>query len=694
VWNILKNGLILTIYSLAAGALLAFVYLRTTPIIEARREAAGNQALAEVLPGMDGGFEKKVTDDGFTYWIGYGSGSRSTPAGYVIVTHGNGYASTIETMVGLDTDFTIVGVKVIFQQETPGFGDRILEVKPGEEQPWFQRQFIGMTNTADMAVAKDGGTIEGITGATITSRAVTLSIANGIGRLKAELTGGTFVAVEAPEEEPEDDSPVIPPDETLAEILPGMEGGFEIHDGDSDFPYWTAYRDAGKSTVGGHLFIARGEGFASTIQTLVAVDTDGKIAGMTILANNETPEYGGRLEEIREGEEKPWFIEQFIGKTSSDGIALRDDGGSIDGVSEATVSSRALTESVEEGLRHLHDVLSGEEWEEEGDATALRTDVPEEALREVLPDMAGGFKLTNEGTVFPYWIGYTDSGQTTEGGYAFVARGEGFASTIETLVGVDFIGRISGVKILSHEETEGYGDRIEEVKEGEDEPWFTAQFEGFSDPDEIALTEDGGEIDAVTDATISSKAITVSISEGLANLQAALAGETFPAVGEGGSDEDDAGDAFGVTPEMLDGVLPGMAGGFEIQDSDELTWWIGYEDGAKIEEGGYVFLAVGEGFSSDIETLVGVDPIGRITGVRIVSHEETEGYGERIEEVREGEDEPWFTAQFVGKSPFEDIALTEDGGDIDAVSEATVTSKAITVSIDEGLKKLMEIVNE
>ncbi|MCD6307595.1 MAG: FMN-binding protein [Candidatus Latescibacteria bacterium] len=40
------------------------------------------------------------------------------------------------------------------------------------------------------------------------------------------------------------------------------------------------------------------------------------------------------------------------------------------------------------------------------------------------------------------------------------------------------------------------------------------------------------------------------------------------------------------------------------------------------------------------------------------------------------------------------MALTVDGGDIDAISGATITSKAVTVSIDEGLKKLMEIVNE
>ena len=72
--------------------------------------------------------------------------------------------------------------------------------------------------------------------------------------------------------------------------------------------------------------------------------------------------------------------------------------------------------------------------------------------------------------------------------------------------------------------------------------------------------------------------------------------------------------------------------------------------------------------------------------------DETEGYGDQIEEILEGEKDPWFTRQFIGKSLSDNIALSEDDGVIDAISGATISSKAITDSVSEGLKELMEIV--
>ena len=144
---------------------------------------------------------------------------------------------------------------------------------------------------------------------------------------------------------------------------------------------------------------------------------------------------------------------------------------------------------------------------------------------------------------------------------------------------------------------------------------------------------------------------------------------------------------------MIAGVLPGMSVSLDLQDEEsEFPYWIGYTDSGKSRPGGYAFIARGEGFASTIETLVGVDVNGTIIGVKVLSHEETEGWGDKIDEIREGESDPWFPRQFIGKSASDTIALTDDGGDIDAITEATVTSRAITESIDTGLKTLMEIV--
>jgi len=529
VWDIIKNGLIMAAYSLIAGAALAFVYMKTAPVIEAQKEArTGDTVMLEVLPGMSGGFEKKGEEGGFQYWIGYRDSGRHDVGGYVFIVLGNGYTKgvPIETMVGVDPDGVITGVKILFQQETPGLGDKIQEIKAGESEPWFTRQFVGKSTADDLRVKKDGGVIDAISGATISSRAVTESIRNGLLALEAALSGREFVpppTTEAEEEEPEEKPITMPTEEQIAEVFPGMAGGYEIHDEESDFPYWTAYKDAGRTAVGGYLFIAREEGFASMIETLVGVDADGRIVGLKILSQEETPEYGGRMEEIREGEDEPWFPRQFIGKSADDTIALKADGGDIDAITDATISSAAFTKSIAVGLKHLKAALSGEEFvpeEDEGEDGEEETVAvqPEEAFEDVLPAMFGGYEIQDEDSDFPYWIAYRDPDKSEIGGYLFVAEGEGFASTIETLVAVDPDLTIIGIKVLYHEETEGWGDKLDEIREGEDEPWFPRQFIGKSADDTIALKADGGDIDALTEATITSRGFTESVSEGLKKL--------------------------------------------------------------------------------------------------------------------------------------------------------------------------------
>ena len=144
----------------------------------------------------------------------------------------------------------------------------------------------------------------------------------------------------------------------------------------------------------------------------------------------------------------------------------------------------------------------------------------EQDFASVLPGM-NAFKRMAEGE-FTYWIGYTDAAHQTVGGYAFVAAGRGFSSTIETLVGVDPGGTITGARVLSQKETPGYGDQVQEVKDGEDAPWFTRQYTGLSSADEIAFGDDGGKVDAITGATISSRAVTESIAAGYASLMSLI----------------------------------------------------------------------------------------------------------------------------------------------------------------------------
>ena len=176
-------------YALIAGSSLAFVNDKTSERIFENKVIAETAARLEVLPGMNGGFEVSDGSDGFTYWVGWLDVAKSDIGGYLIMASGIGYSSVIESMVGVDTTGNIVGVKVISQQETPGLGTKIQETRYGDSAPWFTRQYIGRSAADDIRVGKDGGTIDSITGATISSRALTNSINRGLRQLM-ETRGG------------------------------------------------------------------------------------------------------------------------------------------------------------------------------------------------------------------------------------------------------------------------------------------------------------------------------------------------------------------------------------------------------------------------------------------------------------------------------------------------------------------------
>ncbi|MBN1291523.1 MAG: RnfABCDGE type electron transport complex subunit G [Candidatus Latescibacteria bacterium] len=176
------------IYALIAGGSLAFVSIKTTPQIIENRIKSETESRAQVLPGMDGGYEQKTGENGFPYWIGYLDTERKEIGGFIYIAQGKGYSSTIKSMVGVSKDGAICGVHILSQQETPGLGSRIEEILYGENDPWFTRQFKGKTMHDILKVVKDGGDIDSITGATVSSRAVINSINSGLKQL-SEIVG-------------------------------------------------------------------------------------------------------------------------------------------------------------------------------------------------------------------------------------------------------------------------------------------------------------------------------------------------------------------------------------------------------------------------------------------------------------------------------------------------------------------------
>ena len=83
--------------------------------------------------------------------------------GFVITTEPGGFGGAVKTMVGIDADGTITGLRVTGHSETAGLGAKATD-------PSFYEQFTGKSGS--VSVSKDGGEIVPITSATITSRAV------------------------------------------------------------------------------------------------------------------------------------------------------------------------------------------------------------------------------------------------------------------------------------------------------------------------------------------------------------------------------------------------------------------------------------------------------------------------------------------------------------------------------------------
>ena len=96
-------------------------------------------------------------------------------------------------------------------------------------------------------------------------------------------------------------------------------------------------------------------------------------------------------------------------------------------------------------------------------------------------------------------------------------------------------------------------------------------------------------------------------------------------------------------------------------------------------ETGFAVKVLPMGFDNTITMMVGVDLEGKVTGIAIISHTETAGLGAVAAD--KGEDGQAFRGQFVGKSG--ELAV---GTDIDAISSATITSKAVTEGVNMALK--------
>ena len=163
VTYILRLVLTLFLITAAVAAALAGVNAIADPLIQSHKAEKMQQAMEEVLPGATG-----LAEVAFTDATGMVSKVYASDSGYVVEVAPAGFGGTITMMVGILPDGTVSGISIVSHTETAGLGSVAAASNAAGEA--FRGQFVGLSG--DLAVDKDGGDIDSITSATITSRAV------------------------------------------------------------------------------------------------------------------------------------------------------------------------------------------------------------------------------------------------------------------------------------------------------------------------------------------------------------------------------------------------------------------------------------------------------------------------------------------------------------------------------------------
>jgi len=194
--NFVRYAATLAIICLAASGLLSVVYNVTQPKVAAQAKMEEELALKDVYPGA-ARFEP-VEDKGNIFYYRALNASGDL-LGYAFKAEKRGYSSTIVTMGGMDTKGIIQRIKILSQNETPGLGSRIEEVRQKETfwdvvlrrakiaqrpRPWFQTQFESKSYKGLEH------NVETITGATISSLAVIVSVGEKAEKIMESVQSG------------------------------------------------------------------------------------------------------------------------------------------------------------------------------------------------------------------------------------------------------------------------------------------------------------------------------------------------------------------------------------------------------------------------------------------------------------------------------------------------------------------------
>ena len=614
--------LILALIALAAALLLAVTNAITAGPIKAHEEAAQNAAFQSVMEADS--FSTMSIPDGCNVTSLVEAKKDGKTIGYCAVSSAKGYGGNVAVTLGVDMDGKIVGCQIGDTNfaETDGFGARWKE-------PARAEAFIGLS-------AFGGDTIEAITGATVTSKAV-LAASNDVLKCISHVLGkdveGDVLAFGVKEEKP----------------VQAVELTGDVHQGKA---------------------VGFGNGEVTARLTL---NDDGTIAALVIDASTQTPGFGTRCADEE-------FTAQFIGKSGP--FALNEN---VDGLTGATVTSTAAVEAINAAL--TSPAMAAEDLEPVATEAPAATEAPM-ALENAKTATIAGFggaditvQVTDDNGVITALV--VDASTQTAGfgqkcaDEAFTSQfkgksapltlGEGIdavaSATITSQAVVDAVNSIYAADEPAAEEpteapvaTEEPAVQTAEIK--------TAKIAGFDGAEiTVNVTDENGVITSLTvDASTQTPGLGQKCAEEAFTSQ--FIGKSAPlTLGEG---IDAVASATITSQAVVDAVNSLYAAAEPVEEPTEAPAAT-EEPAAQTAE---VKTATAAGYDGNEITVNVTDDNGVITSLTVDASTQTPGLGQKCAEEA-------FTSQFIGKS----APLTLGEG-IDAVASATITSQAVVDAVN------------
>ena len=607
--------LILALIALAAALLLAVTNAITAGPIKEHEEAAQNAAFQSVMTADS--FSTMSIPDGCNVTSLVEAKKDGKTIGYCAVSSAKGYGGNVAVTLGVDMDGKIVGCQIGDTNfaETDGFGARWKE-------PARAEAFIGLS-------AFGGDTIEAITGATVTSKAV-LAASNDVLKCISHVLGkdveGDVLAFGVKEEKP------VQTVELTGDVHQGKAVGF-------------------------------GNGEVTARLTL---NDDGTIAALVIDASTQTPGFGTRCADEE-------FTAQFIGKSGP--FTLNEN---VDGLTGATITSTAAVEAINAAL--TSPAMAAEDLEPAATEAPM---VLENAKTATIAGFGGAditVQVTDENGVITALV-VDASSQTAGFGQkcaeeAFTSQFIGKSAPLTLGDGIDAVASATITSQAVVDAVNSLYAAAEPVEEPTEAPAATEEpaVQTAEVKTATAAGYDGNEITVnVTDENGVITSLTVDASTQTAGLGQKCAEEAFTAqfIGKSapltlGEGIDAVASATITSQAVVDAVNSLYAAAEPVEEPTEAP--------AATEEPAVqtaeVKTATAAGYDGNEITVNVTDENGVITSLTVDASTQTAGLGQKCAEEA-------FTAQFIGKS----APLTLGEG-IDAVASATITSQAVVDAVN------------